>query len=71
MLQIMVWMDTVQEYLNNFNVKVGDTVKKGQVIAESGNTGVSTGPHLHLTIRESGRGRENGTAVDPLKYIKW
>ena len=62
----------ISEYghLNNFNVKVGDTVKKGQVIAESGNTGVSTGPHLHLTIREKGRGKD-GIAIDPLKYIKW
>ena len=63
----------VSEYghLNNFNVKVGDTVKKGQVIAESGNTGVSTAPHLHLTIREGGGNGVRGEAIDPLKYIKW
>ena len=52
-------------HLNSFYVKVGDTVKKGQVIAKSGNTGISTGPHLHLTIRE------NNVPVDPCKYIKW
>ena len=55
----------VSEYghLNSFDVKVGDKVKQGQVIAKSGNTGVSTGPHLHITVRE------NKTPVDPKKYI--
>lgn len=56
----------VSEYghLSSYNVKVGDSIKKGQIIAKSGNTGVSTGPHLHLTIRE------NRIPVDPKKYIK-
>lgn len=55
----------VSEYghLSEFQVKVGDTVTKGQEIAKSGNTGVSTGPHLHITIRE------DGVPVDPKKYI--
>lgn len=55
----------VSEYghLNSFEVKVGDKVKAGQIIAKSGNTGISTGPHLHLTIRE------NNTPVDPKKYV--
>jgi murein DD-endopeptidase MepM/ murein hydrolase activator NlpD len=55
----------VSEYghLSEFNVKVGDKVKQGQFIAKSGNTGISTGPHLHLTIRE------NNTPVDPKKYL--
>lgn len=44
-------------------VKVGDKVKKGQVIAYMGSTGLSTGPHVHYEIRE------NGTAVDPAKYL--
>ncbi len=56
----------VSEYghLNSYNVKIGDTIKKGQIIAKSGNTGISTGPHLHLTIRE------NKVPVDPQKYMK-
>lgn len=57
----------VSEYghLNSYNVKIGDKIKQGQVIAKSGNTGISTGPHLHLTIKE------NGVPIDPQKYLKW
>ena len=56
----------VSEYghLSEFLVKIGDKVKVGHVIAKSGNTGISTGPHLHLTIRE------NGIPVNPNKYIE-
>lgn len=55
----------ISEYghLSKFNVKVGDKVKKGDVIAKSGNTGTSTGPHLHITIREDKK------PVDPKKYL--
>lgn len=54
----------VSRYLHNssFNVSVGEQVKKGQVIAFSGNTGTSTGPHCHFEIRV------NGTAIDPLSF---
>ena len=57
----------VSEYghLSEFLVKTGEKVKQGQVIAKSGNTGVSTGPHLHLTIRE------NGAPVNPKHYIEF
>lgn len=44
-------------------VKVGDTIKKGQVISKMGSTGRSTGPHVHFEVLKDGK------AVDPLKYI--
>ena len=56
----------VSEYghLSRFIVNVGQKVKQGQVIAYSGNSGTSTGAHLHLTIRQ------NGTAVNPVQFLK-
>lgn len=44
-------------------VKVGDVVKKGQVIALMGSTGRSTGPHVHFEVYKHGR------TVDPAAYI--
>ncbi len=48
---------------SGFAVSAGDSVSQGDVIGYSGNTGNSTGPHLHFEIRV------NGQPVDPLGYL--
>lgn len=41
---------TMYGHLSSYSKKVGDKVKQGDTIAKSGNTGYSTGPHLHFTV---------------------
>ncbi|MGK7887678.1 MAG: M23 family metallopeptidase, partial [Crocosphaera sp.] len=45
-------------------VRRGQKVEQGQKIAEMGNTGRSTGPHLHYEIRPKGRGPQ-----DPMAFL--
>lgn len=52
-------------HLSKFAVRTGEFVKKGDLIAYSGNTGISTGPHLHYEVRFLGR------ALDPKPFIHW
>ncbi len=56
--------ETVYCHLNKQLVSQGDAVCDGCTIAQSGNTGRSTGPHLHYGIKH------NGTYIDPTEYIK-
>lgn len=54
---------TLYGHLERFIVKTGDKVTRGQHIANLGNTGRSTGPHLHYEVRL------NGVPVNPRRYV--
>ncbi len=53
---------TSYSHLSAHSVKWGQTVEKGQEIGKSGNTGLSTGPHLHYNVRIGGR------SVNPQRF---
>jgi murein DD-endopeptidase MepM/ murein hydrolase activator NlpD len=55
-------LDTIYAHLQKILVKEGQAVKRGDVVALVGNTGRSTGPHLHYEVRL------NGIPVDPLRF---
>jgi murein DD-endopeptidase MepM/ murein hydrolase activator NlpD len=54
-------------HLSRIDVKVGQVVKTGQRIALSGNTGNSSGPHLHFEIRTTAN---YGSAIDPVAFLR-
>ncbi|MCX4235899.1 M23 family metallopeptidase [Streptomyces sp. NPDC020707] len=54
-------------HLSRVDVKPGQVVKTGQRIALSGNTGNSSGPHLHFEIRTTAN---YGSAVDPVAFLR-
>ena len=56
-------LETRYAHASKLLVTVGQRVTKGQIIAEVGSTGRSTGPHLHYEIRL------NGNPLDPRKYL--
>lgn len=53
---------SIYAHLNGYNVKRGKKVKRGEVIGYLGNTGLSTGPHLHYEIRKNNR------PINPINY---
>lgn len=54
-------------HLSRIDVRVGQAVAAGQHIARSGNTGNSTGPHLHFEIRTT---PNYGSAIDPVSFLR-
>ena len=58
------WYSSKYAQLSEIKVAVGDRVEKGQVIGLSGNSGVSTAPHLHYEVIK------NGKHINPGDYLK-
>jgi murein DD-endopeptidase MepM/ murein hydrolase activator NlpD len=56
-------LQTLYMHLSEADVKVGDTVGKGQVIGKSGTTGYAEGPHLHVSVKI------NSISIDPEKFL--
>jgi murein DD-endopeptidase MepM/ murein hydrolase activator NlpD len=56
-------LKTIFGHNSRLNVKAGQRVKRGDVISYVGDTGSSTGPHLHYEVRS------NGLPVNPVKYM--
>lgn len=56
---------TVYGHMNSYSVSVGQQVEAGQQIAEIGNRGQSTGPHLHFEVWTG----DNGAKIDPLSWL--
>lgn len=54
---------TIYAHLSKTLVKKGKTVKRGDLIAKTGNSGLSSGPHLHYEVRH------NGIAQDPMEFF--
>jgi murein DD-endopeptidase MepM/ murein hydrolase activator NlpD len=57
-------LSTRYGHLSEIHVRVGDSIKIGQVVGAVGSTGRSTGPHLHYETRI------DGDAVDPQKFLR-
>lgn len=55
--------ETLYAHLSRFNVRVGQEIKRGEIIGFVGNTGVSTAPHLHYEVIR------NGVKVNPVNYF--
>jgi hypothetical protein len=65
------WGQSVYAHMHRITVRHGQSVQRGDVLGESGNTGTSTGPHLHYSIRINPyfRGDGWGGYCDPLPFM--
>ncbi len=63
-IQHEMGVETRYGHLSKIKVKVGQKVSRGSLIGAMGNTGRSTGPHLHYEVRMNGR------AMNPMTFIK-
>ena len=65
-VKIRYWDGTVSFYghMSRISVTAGEVVTPGEVVGQSGNTGESTGPHLHLEIHPDG-----AAAINPLPWL--
>ena len=57
--------ETVYAHLNKTKVKIGDVIKKNQLIALTGNSGKSTGPHLHYEVKYASK------ILNPVDFMDW
>ena len=57
------WYNGYGNYIETFNVKIGDKITQGKIIGKSGNTGIGTGAHLHFGVHK------NGQRTNPLDFF--
>ncbi|WP_404459565.1 murein hydrolase activator EnvC family protein [Sutcliffiella horikoshii] len=62
---------TVYAHLESLGVSAGQSVSKGQFIGNMGNTGFSTGPHLHFELHKGSWNGSKSNAVNPASYINF
>jgi len=72
------YLDAVYAHLSRIDVKTGDKINMGDKLGETGSTGMSSGPHLHWSVRKKDKNlvtknKDNGGAgyLDIEKYIMW